>query len=99
MTYGITGVTIRLLICIKNCLLTNSLLLVKVLATFPKLKSPNQVDSYTGIIKGYSKMANARHLAMPSGNNAQTSLFGSFAEIATHKGPTHASITNTYKAA
>ena len=54
-----------------------------------KLKSPNQVDSYTGIIKDYSKMANAWHLAMPSGNSAQTSLFDPFAELATRKDPTH----------
>ena len=26
---------------------------------------------------------------MPFGNNAQTCLYGPFAEIATHKGPTH----------
>jgi len=30
------------------------------------------------IIKDYSKMANARHLAAPSGNNAQSSPFVSF---------------------
>ena len=37
-------------------------------------------------------MAEARHLAAPSGNNAQTSLLGPFAEMEnydTHKGPTH----------
>ena len=47
----------------------------------------------------------AKNLAAPSGNRAQTSLFGPFAEIenyATHKGPTHILaqyIANTYKAA
>jgi len=30
------------------------------------------------IIEDYSKMANARHLAMASGNNAQTSPFVPF---------------------
>ena len=40
-------------------------------------------------------MAEARHLAAPSGNNAQTSLLGFFTGIENYA--TH-SITNTYKA-
>jgi len=55
---------------------------------------------YTEIIKDYSKMAKAKHLATPSGNNAPASLFGPLCWNSHSQGPHQysGSITNTYKA-